>query len=343
MVLKKVDKRQGYRGALIHLSSEEDIQQFLKTEQEKIIKQRQQFHILRLVPLKEDVQTERFKKLFIEDLRKGKSTQAVVQDVQKEIKVLLPFHFKGLISKERMDWALKSSDHRFPSDLNPHQILKKGDVVLVRMAEKDLKEGSKEFSKEGKNSSLSLSLDQEPLVEGALVAFDQKTGDILALVGGYDFGRSQFNRVYQAHRQTGSAFKPIIYIAALDKGYTPASVIADAPVVYDEEEAEDKDLLVKEETDSQDEEEHKKWKPGNYGRNFSGYILFRNALIQSINIPTVKIIEKIGIKWVLDYAHRLGIFSPLNPDYTLALGSSSVTLYEMTKVFFYSREIGEKY
>lgn len=190
-----------------------------------------------------------------------------------------------------------------------------------------------------------LSLEQEPLVEGALIVFDQKTEDILALVGGYDFQRSQFNRAYQAARQTGSVFKPIVYLAALDKGFTPATLITDSPVVYEEEEAEG--LWQKKEKtigkEKEDEEEKQKiWKPDNYGRRFSGDILFRNALIRSMNVPTVKVIEKVGIQWVIDYARRLGVFGSLNPDYTLALGSSSVTLYEMTKVFSILGRQGKK-
>ena len=179
-----------------------------------------------------------------------------------------------------------------------------------------------------------LSLEQEPLVEGALIVFDQKTGDILALVGGYDFYRSQFNRAYQAARQTGSVFKPLVYLSALDKGFTPATLITDAPVVYAEEEAAGLSMENKKpESEHNEVEEQKTWKPDNYGRRFTGDILFRNALIRSMNVPTVKITESIGIQWVSDYSRRLGVFSSLNPDYTLALGSSSVTLYEMTKVF----------
>ena len=183
-----------------------------------------------------------------------------------------------------------------------------------------------------------VSLEQEPLVEGALISFDQETNDITAMAGGYNFSRSQFNRTYQAKRQTGSVFKPVIYTAALDKGFLPNSIIADEPVVYEDEQA---DLLLEARTSDDDEtttdrmdpQDEKKWKPSNYSMQFTGDILFRNSLIKSLNIPTVKLIEKIGIPWVEFYSRRLGITSPLNSDYTLALGSSSTTLYEMTKVF----------
>ncbi|MYE07602.1 MAG: hypothetical protein F4X95_02480 [Oligoflexia bacterium] len=269
-----------------------------------------------------------------------------------------------------MKWSRKPNpkvSFKFSLIEKPSLALKKGDVVFVKVEKPLLSEEEQaEFLETGfkgaffgeqikpllkeqegdlkKKKFFLLSLEQEPLVEGALIAFDQKTEDILALVGGYDFHRSQFNRTYQAARQTGSVFKPLVYLAALDKGFTPASLITDAPVVYAEEEAEGAVSVEKrtrrqaqktreEEEAAGEEEEQKMWKPDNYGRRFSGDILFRNALIRSMNVPTVKLIENIGIEWVSDYARRLGIFSPLNPDYTLALGSSSVTLYEMTKAF----------
>src|SRR5690606_24274317 len=132
-------------------------------------------------------------------------------------------------------------------------------------------------------------------------------------------------RAIQAARQTGSSFKPIVYAAALDTGYKPNTTIIDAPVVYQQEEDDD--------GEGQDDlETIKTWKPGNFGSEFTGDILFRNAIISSKNIPTIKILEKIGIDVVAAYARRLEIFSPLNMDLSLCLGTSGVTVYEMTKV-----------
>ena len=275
-----------------------------------------------------------------------------------------------------------STSSRFFSLKKPSVALKKGDVVLVQVEkeiekEECIKTTNWQYTKKHKipfmpkqknslqvehietthsksktlwqkktpiNCGFWLSLEQEPLVEGALIAFDQKTGDIMALVGGYDFERSQFNRAYQATRQTGSVFKPLVYLSALDKGWTPATIITDTPVVYEKESAEENQRENQNQENNmeiEEEEENKTWKPDNYGRRFSGDILFRNALIRSMNVPTVKIIESVGIPWVKSYAKRLGIFSPLNPDYTLALGSSSVTLYEMTKAFAIIGRLGK--
>ena len=179
-------------------------------------------------------------------------------------------------------------------------------------------------------------LEQEPLVEGALLSFDQVSSEIIAMVGGYDFQRSKFNRSLQAARQTGSAFKPIIYLAGLDKGYSPVSRIVDSPIIYKEDIQ--KDLELEEEK----EIIQKKWRPKNYSNRFSGDILFRNALIRSKNVPTIKVTEKLGLPWVINYAKRLGIFSPLNLDVTSGLGSSSVTLYEMTKMFSHIGRLGQR-
>jgi len=180
---------------------------------------------------------------------------------------------------------------------------------------------------------LNLELDQEPLVEGSLLSFDEQTQDVLAMVGGYSFARNEFNRALQAARQTGSSFKALVYASALDKGFTPATPIMDAPVVFEDEKAKDVE---------EGQEEAKVWKPSNHGKNFGGEITFRNALVKSLNIPAVKVIEDVGVPWATDYARRLGVFSPLNPDFTLVLGSSSVTLYEMTKVFGQFGRLGKR-
>jgi penicillin-binding protein 1A len=132
------------------------------------------------------------------------------------------------------------------------------------------------------------------------------------MVGGRDFRKSQFNRVIQARRQTGSAFKPIVYASALDRGFTPASIIVDSPIVF--------------------EWGDKKWKPKNFEGRFSGPTTLRNALTHS-NIVTVKIAQEVGIDYIKNYAQKLGISSPLHNDLSMALGSSSVSLYELTKAY----------
>jgi penicillin-binding protein 1A len=133
------------------------------------------------------------------------------------------------------------------------------------------------------------------------------------MVGGRDFKKSQFNRAVQARRQTGSAFKPIVYASALDKGYTPASIVVDSPIVF--------------------EWGNQKWKPKNFEGKFLGPTTLRNALTHSVNVVTVKIAQDIGIDYIRDYAKKLGISSFLHNDLSMALGSSSISLYELTRAY----------
>lgn len=261
----------------------------------------------------------------------------------------------GLIDVESMKWARTPDpnvDARFATEITlPSKVLKKGDVIEIkviddefrssRITEKINEQKRKDKKKFTAPTDLpdfkkfaQLELEQEPLAEAGLLSIDQRTDDVIAMVGGYDYTRSQLNRTLQAARQTGSAFKTVVYTAALDHGYSPASAILDAPIVFEEEQ----------EVAGSDSQETitKKWKPTNHSNKFVGDILFRNALIQSLNVPSVKIIEKIGVSLAEDYARRLGVFSPLNNDFTLALGSSSVTLYEMTKMFSQIGKLGRR-
>ena len=226
----------------------------------------------------------------------------------------------------------KKAEQPFLKDLR--EIFKVHDVISLRFVEKAPKKRTSE-------ETLSLELYQEPLVEGALISLDLENGDILALVGGYDYNRSQFNRAWQALRQSGSVFKPFVYGAALERGFNPNSILSDVPVVFTPEEAEEG---TKKEVPAEAEkaEEQKIWKPSNISDRFTGDILFRSALIRSLNVPTVKVIEKTGLKWVHFYARRLGLFSPLNPDFTMALGSSALTLYETTKAFSVFGRLGQR-
>ena len=149
-------------------------------------------------------------------------------------------------------------------------------------------------------------LTQLPEIEGAIYSVNAETGQILAMVGGYDYEKSQFNRAVQAKRQMGSTFKPIIYSAALERGYTPASIIVDAPLVF-----EDKDNGT--------------WKPENYEERFYGDTTFRQALINSRNIPTIKIVQDIKIQTVIDEAKRLGL-DPSNFSQNLSISLGMVSI-----------------
>jgi penicillin-binding protein 1A len=180
---------------------------------------------------------------------------------------------------------------------------------LQQIAQTAVLKGLEEFEGRGKKEKA------REQVQGSLIALDPQSGYILAMVGGRDYSQSQFNRATQAKRQAGSAFKPIVYAAALDKGFTPASIIVDEPFSYE-------DVPGKE-----------PWEPQNFDREFWGPITMRKALTFSRNVPTVKIAQSIGVDYVMQYAKNLGIKTKLEPNLSLALGSANLSLLEITNAF----------
>ena len=186
----------------------------------------------------------------------------------------------------------------------PPALFKVGDLIEVRV------------TKVGPSAQIdTVSLEQAPLVEGALVAIDNRTGQIRAMVGGFSFDRSKFNRATQAHRQVGSLFKPFIYTAAIDRGYTPTSIIVDEPVAYDAGPGQPT------------------YSPRNYDGKYEGDVTLRRALEQSRNVPAVKMMDSLGPQQVIAYAKRLGIESKLEPYLSLALGAADLTLVDMTSAY----------
>ncbi len=213
----------------------------------------------------------------------------------------------GRMGKEEMRWALEgfaAKKKKKPGQAGPADLLKPGDQIHVRV---------KAPGSRGKEAVFSL--EQEPQVEGALICLEPATGYIRALVGGYHYVRSEFNRAMLARRQAGSAFKPIVYATAIERGLAPASILLDTPVKYD------------------DTELKPGWKPENYDRQYWGPISLRTALAYSRNVITIKLLESIGIEHVLGMAKRLGMAGPFPRDLTLALGSGSVTPLELTAAF----------
>ncbi len=191
--------------------------------------------------------------------------------------------------------------------VSTESVLPPNSLVLVRVLGRD------------KQGTLDLALEQEATAQGALVAMDPHSGEIKAMVGGYDFKQSQYNRAIQAKRLPGSAIKPLIYAAALDKGYTPASIILDTPLIYEELREETGKIIA--------------WKPRNYSEKFYGPTRFRKALASSMNVVTIKILEDIGVRYAANYAQKLGVDTPLTRDLTLGLGSTAVTPLEITRAY----------
>jgi penicillin-binding protein 1A len=185
--------------------------------------------------------------------------------------------------------------------------------VIQRSAEQALREGLQAVAARHAPRVAGARGGRDLAPEGAVLVLEPQTGYIRALVGGSDFARSEFNRAVHARRQPGSAFKPFVYLAALEAGRTPADLVDDSPVSYT--------------TGGQT------WTPGNYDGKFRGEITLQQALEESVNVATIRLLEQIGVGRVTEVARRLGIQSPLQPNLALALGASDVTLLELTAAF----------
>jgi penicillin-binding protein 1A len=192
------------------------------------------------------------------------------------------------------------------------QLVRPGDLVEIKItALETVDTDGNEFAA----PIIEAELDQEPIAEGALLAIENATGRILAMVGGYDFERSKFNRATQAYRQLGSLFKGVLYAAAVDQGFTAASIVIDEPISYD----------VGPEQDP--------YEPTNYDHTYEGPITLRRALERSRNVPAVWMMNEIGPETVVDFARRLGFTSPIPPFLSVALGSAESTLLEVTSAY----------
>ena len=242
-----------------------------------------------------------------QDMKVGDYREGFVTKVAKDHYLVQIGTTLAKLAFDDMAWATRrltgpDTAEDVAVNLNLKQVLKPDDVIEVMVKQLD-------------RGTVHVQLEQTPLVEGGLIAMEPGNGAIRAMVGGYDFARSEYNRAVQAHRQPGSAFKPIIYATAMSQGMSPASVILDAPVVYEQE---------------QDE---KTWRPENYGRKIHGMVSLRDALAHSHNLATVRLLDKIGVKSVIEFAKTVGITSPLAADLSLGLGSSSVGLMELTSAY----------
>ncbi len=279
--LLEIDKRQGYRGPIDRLPPE-GIEAFSRELQDRMAE----------TPIAENAI---FQGVVIE-----------VDDRENLVTVRIG-NERGVISLADMRWARKPDpdiDYIEGRIAHPGEALAVGDVIHVRVKKK-----------EEDRSLWALALEQQPEVQSALICMEAKTGEIKAMVGGRDFSESQFNRAIQSRRQPGSAFKPIIYAAAIDKGYTPATLIVDSPIVF-------KDTL-----------HDFVWKPDNYDNTFHGFTLLRDGLIHSRNVVTVKILNDSGIGYTINYARKLGITSQLDANLSLALGASGVSLLELIRAY----------
>ena len=278
--LADLDKREGYRGPLERIKPEavESVSQTHQAELEKN-------------PLAEGSVV--------------KGVVIAVNDTKKTVTVRLG-NFQGVIALEDMKWARKPDPKVAYHQVKlkkPSEALAVGDVILVKVK-----------GKIDGQDIWALALEQVPLAQSALMCIEAESGLVKAMIGGRDFRATQFNRAIQSRRQPGSAFKPILYAAALDKEfedpekfYTPATVIVDSAIVYT------------------DEERDHTWKPRNFKETFYGPTLMRKALAKSRNLVTIKILQDIGVDYAIEYATKLGIESTMSRDLSIALGSSGTS------------------
>lgn len=301
--LEEVDKRQGWRGPIAHLDAN---------------------------GRKEFLRKSTFSPV---DLAGGFWCKAVVKEVTaRQATVELGHGYTGIIPVAKMSWARKPNPHvsgfggNFISDAR--KVLSVGDLIYVKAEVEKAKaqsgkDGKKEAASENvfdpqtvsPNKPILLSLQQEPLVQGALVSIEPRSGNVVALIGGYQYGATQFNRATQAHRQPGSSFKPIVYSTALDNGFTPFSIVLDGPFSY-----------VNPYT-------HEVWRPNNSERNYKGEIPLYLALALSRNTCAVRVAYQIGIDKVIERAKLLGLEPNFPKELAVSLGAVGVTPLNMTQAY----------
>jgi penicillin-binding protein 1A len=227
-------------------------------------------------------------------MREGDIVPAVVVDVEGSTIRARAGALSVIIDRKGSAWAGRPAG----------QLVTRGDLIEAKLLTLD-----------AAAQSATGQLEQPPAVEGAVLALDNRSGQVRAMIGGYSFERSKFNRATQAYRQVGSAFKPIVYTAAIDRGYTPATILMDTPASFSTGEGQ------------------APYTPLNYDRKFEGPVTLRHALEDSRNIPAVRVMEQLGPRQVVNYARRLGLESPLPPYLAVALGAAEATLSEMTSAF----------
>ncbi len=207
----------------------------------------------------------------------------------------------GIVPLEGVKWAKPASGpERFKAVARVNQVLQPGDVIYVEPANKDAN---------------TYRLRQVPEISGAIVVMDPWTGRVLALVGGFSYDQSQFNRATQALRQPGSAFKPFVYAAALDNGYTPSTVVMDAPIEIDQGPGAGV------------------WRPENYSHKFYGPQTLRFGIEHSRNVMTVRLAQDVGMPLVAEYAKRFGVYDDLPPYLSFALGAGETTVLRMVAAY----------
>ncbi|MBA2405174.1 MAG: transglycosylase domain-containing protein, partial [Bdellovibrionales bacterium] len=363
--VKELDKRQGYKDGVRHLKDDAEITQFTTEQRKKILREQSTFFTfstggkniyefheeddalqknLSYFEEEKSKLNERFKAVvdignsqtdpFMGFLTLNKTYPAVVLSVD-DLKRTILAEIAGtrvIIPEAGFAWAHERKFGENPVYFNPQKtpskIVKRGDVILVSIEKKSVGADQlihSDFFKKYKDGAVKAlstkqkfiqgALDQEPEAEGALIAMNATNGEIVSMVGGVDFQKSQFNRAIQSTRQPGSAFKPFIYAASLENGYNPSSILMDTPQALG------------------GVDDSLSWKPRNYDGDFKGPMTLRNALEVSRNIPTVRLVQDLGVERIHSFVNRFHIQTELPKDMSLALGSFGISLVELTKAY----------
>lgn len=287
-------RRRNYQGAEEHLASDQAIHDFLsQTAKELPEDGLEPFRLYRAVIMEVDGKNSAL------SLRVGP--------------------YLGRIAKKNLNWALKGPiSQRF----------KKGDVVSVRLSDpdntkKDEPQAAQSAFSQG-SLALDLTLERRTDVQSALLSMEPATGNVKAMVGGRDFSESQFNRAVQSQRQPGSSFKPILYAAAMEHGYTPGSILVDAPLVID------------------DPGSGKRWKPVNSDMKFKGPMTLATALAGSRNLISIKLLDRLGFEALAETARKLGLTEKLPESLTIALGAHGLHMPEIVTAYSVFANMGDR-
>lgn len=278
--LKNYDARHGFRGALLNVPNSDEYAEVLANTS---------------LPKGAD----------------GAWELAVVTDVNSATaQIKTKDGSSGAIPLSLLSWARKNLNNQGISNApkSAVDVLTQGDLILVEKVSAD------ELKKQ-KLADSSYKLRQVPDVEGGLIALDPHTGKVLAVVGGYDFMLSQFNRATQAYRQTGSSFKPIVYLTALENGYSPTDLILDAPFVLDQGAG------------------LPKWKPVNYSKKFYGLLTLRQGIEKSRNLMTVRLAQDVGMDKISEYSKKLGVNENLPKLLSMSLGAGDTRLIDLSSAY----------
>jgi len=299
------DQRHGFREPIAHFDLSEEEKSEIKTEAETETEteetetdttEEKWLNALKSIPIPNYAPTEW-------------QTAIVLNADQEKVEIGLKNGETGTIPLAELKWAQKNLPDQTlgPEIKSANEVLSSGDVIWI--------EPVKQNAKREPYPENTYALRQIPNVEGAMIVLDPHTGRVLSMVGGYSFKRSQFNRAVQAKRQPGSSFKPFVYLAALDEGFTPSSLILDAPFVMDQGNG------------------LGKWKPKNYSKRFYGPTTLRLGIEKSRNLMTVRLAKAIGIEKVVEYAKKFGISDDIPNQMSIALGSGETTVLKMATAY----------